>query len=545
MKTLYKYLLAAMVAGGTASCSTDIETPQLEGFDDLDPMELKASTDNVALEGVDENKEVLTLAWGTHQLTVDNPDYAVPDGSVENYIEMSATADFADVQETFADGNSKTFTERELNPVLVNLGFEEWQPAPLYIRIRYDIAENTAPLYSSTVEITASAYGIRFNRMDMLVSPDDPGNVLGSLYSPAEDGVYTGYVAASSWLNFWLMERDNTVWGSLPGSAFTMKKYEGDTQATYNLWFPGVGGSFRVTADRNTLEWSAEYLKSMTLTSGSGNSTEMKFTMSANSWTATVRTTGAETFTAVAATTMYNSANENGADGQPIDFGQILTIPEAGDWLVTFNMSGGQPTATYAVDDTPAATYGPYLEMVDPGNHDDVKSRLYSPASDGVYTGFHYSGEWENYKFATVDRSTVYGSMPNALTELSSASDSWNIYIDTGAEGLYYYTVSLPDNTWSYKAISKLVVRGDHDLVSEMAYDKENKVWTADLDITADGWGMQILVNDDWGDIFKMKGDGVLGYNEGDNIPFPGTGKYRLTVSLFDMGNLTYTLTQL
>lgn len=545
MKTLYKYLMITVWVVGMASCSTDIETPKIEGFDDLEPMELRASTDNVVLEGIDENNEALTLTWGAYQLIVDNPDYDVPDGSVENYIELSATADFSTIEETLVQGRTKTFTERELNPMLLRLGFEEWQSAPLYIRIRYEIAHNIAPQYSSVVEINASAYGIRFNRMDVLAT--DQTTVLASLYSPSENGVYIGYVAASSWLNFYLMERDNTIWGSLPGSAFTMNKYEGDSQATYNLWFPGVGGSFRVTADTNTLGWSAEYLKSMTLTSGSGKSTDMKFTQSANSWTANVSTTGAETFTAVAATTMYNSDNEGGADGQPINFGQILSIPEAGDWIITFNMSGEQPTATYAVNDNPVVTYDPYLEMVDPGNWDDVKSRLSSLTSNGVYTGFHYAGEWENYKFATVDRSTVYGSMPNSLFELSSASDSWNIYIDTGAEGLYYYTVSLPDNTWSYKAFGNPYVQGDKDLKVAMTYDAENKVWTADVDITdASGWGMQILLGEDnWNDCLKMKGGGVLGYNEGDNIPYPGTGKYRLTVSLFDMGNITYTFTKL
>ena len=81
--------------------------------------------------------------------------------------------------------------------------------------------------------------------------------------------------------------------------------------------------------------------------------------------------------------------------------------------------------------------------------------------------------------------------------------------------------------------------------MSEMSYDSEAKVWTAELNISEVGWGMQILIDDDWGNNLRSKENGMLGHNEGDNIIPPGTGKYRLTINLFDMGNMTYTFTAL
>ena len=540
MKALYKFLMSAVMAGSLASCSTDIETPKIQGFDNLEPKELTASSNEVIMEGVNENSEAVTFTWGDYQLSIDNPAYHVPDKSITNYLEMSPTSDFSLMESLAVEGNTKTFTEKELNPILIRLGYEPWQKTPLHVRVRYAVADNVEYQYGMSLEIKVAAYGLRLNRMDVLAT--DKATVLAALYSPLENGVYTGYVAASAWMNFYLQERDNTIWGSQPGSAFTMSK---DMVTAYNLWFPGTAGSYRVTADTKKVEWTAEYLSAMTLTSASGTDMEMTFKQSTNSWSCKVVTTKAETFSAKAVTQMYNIENEGGATGTLIDFGSLLSIPEAGNWVVTIEMSGETPTPKYEVDEEPVVTYEPYLEIISPDDWNEVKCRMFSFNNDGTYKGFYYEGDWENYKFATVGRETIYGSVPNSLRELDSSNESWNLYVESGAEGLYLYYANLPENYWNAEAITKLVVRGDHDLESTMIYDKNTKVWTADLDIQEVGWGMQILINDDWSNHFKSKGDGILGYLEGDNIMPPGSGRYRLTVSLYDMGNLTYTFTVL
>ena len=518
MKALYKFLMSAVMAGSLASCSTDIETPKIQGFDNLEPKELTASSNEVIMEGVNENSEAVTFTWGDYQLSIDNPAYHVPDKSITNYLEMSPTSDFSLMESLAVEGNTKTFTEKELNPILIRLGYEPWQKTPLHVRVRYAVADNVEYQYGMSLEIKVAAYGLRLNRMDVLAT--DKATVLAALYSPLENGVYTGYVAASAWMNFYLQERDNTIWGSQPGSAFTMSK---DMVTAYNLWFPGTAGSYRVTADTKKVEWTAEYLSAMTLTSASGTDMEMTFKQSTNSWSCKVVTTKAETFSAKAVTQMYNIENEGGATGTLIDFGSLLSIPEAGNWVVTIEMSGENPTAKYEVDEEPVVTYEPYLEIISPDDWNEVKCRMFSFNNDGTYMGFYYAGEWENYKFATVGRETIYGSVPNSLRELDSSNESWNLYVESGAEGLYLYYANLPENYWNAEAITKLVVRGDHDLESTMIYDKNTKVWTADLDIQEVGWGMQILINDDWSNHFKSKGDGILGYLEGDNIMPPGS----------------------
>ena len=222
MKALYKFLMSAVMAGSLASCSTDIETPKIQGFDNLEPKELTASSNEVIMEGVNENSEAVTFTWGDYQLSIDNPAYHVPDKSITNYLEMSPTSDFSLMESLAVEGNTKTFTEKELNPILIRLGYEPWQKTPLHVRVRYAVADNVEYQYGMSLEIKVAAYGLRLNRMDVLAT--DKATVLAALYSPLENGVYTGYVAASAWMNFYLQERDNTIWGSQPGSAFTMSK---------------------------------------------------------------------------------------------------------------------------------------------------------------------------------------------------------------------------------------------------------------------------------------------------------------------------------
>lgn len=545
MRNIYRLLIAAVVAGMAAACSTDIETPEILGFDSLTPKELSASKIEVLMEGLNEYNEAVTFTWGEYELSVDNTDYGVPDESVKYYLEMSPTPDFAVFELTQAEENTITFTERDLNTILMELGYQPKQQAPLYVRVRYAVADNVEYQYSKPVELNVSAFGIRLNRMDLLTDKEDPTEVYASIWSPEENGVYSGYVFASEWMNFWLLERDNTLWGNQPDVSFKMSD---DDDYSWNLWFPREERTFyRMTVNTNTAEWTAEWLTAMEFVSSSNYRTEMTFNPDEKSWSAVVATTGAETFRAEATTMLYNKDNKDGTNGDPIVLDNIITIPNAGNWTVTVTFGASaeeQPKATYTESDTPpVVTYEPCLYLVG-ANWDERKCRLFSSNNNGQYMGFYYNTEaWENSYFATEDKSVIYGSKDGS-EKLDTSDNRWAIYLSDESTGLNLYYVNLPEGYWSPKKIESLVVRGGNDLHSVMTYDSTNKVWTATLEKPANGWdwGFQILFNDKCdGDIFKSKGDGKLGYNEGDNIMPPSDAdKYRFTINLYDMENLTY-----
>ena len=526
------------------SCANDIEQPTLLGFDGAEARTLTASTTNVVLDGYQEEAIAVTFNWSNYDLTVSNPDYQVADESITPYMEFAKTADFLLIDTAMqVKSSERSFTNSELNLILSKTGYQKRQQTPLYVRIRYALGENKAPQYSSTLSLQATAYGILFNRMDVLAT--DKQRIVGTLYSPTENGVYQGYMAATGdWMNFYLRERDNTIYGCVPENAYNMTS---DQDNMWNFWLQNVADCYRVTADVNTKTWASERLMKMQLVSTSGKAHAMKFDRKENVYTAIVATTGAETFSAQATTTRYDIEHKDGSDGPVITLPGIVAIASAGTWLVTLDMSGEQPTATYEESsEQPVETYAPALLMIDQDDWNNTKCRLFSPKGDGVYQGFYRTTKgWENFLLATEDKATIWGSLPGSQFVLDSSSDHWNLWGDEKV-GLCLYTANLAESSWSQRYIDRLVVRGtiDGDFV-DLAYDEATKTWQADITISqADGWGVKILLDDSWDDVLVKKADGKLGYNEGGDIKLPAPGQYRLVVNLFDMENLTYEFSE-
>ena len=535
--------MAAAAVVALTACSSDIEEATLLGFDSVGPRELKASVTDVVLDGYNEDAPAVDFVWGAYDLAVSNPQYKVPDDNMTMYLEFSKNEGFSPVDTALLmNGYMKTFTHSELNLIVSMNGYEKKVNAPMFVRVRYLLGENKPAQYSRPVELSVTPYGILFDRMDMLDSGKK--NVLGSLYSPTENGVYQGFVSATAdWMNFYLREKDNTIWGCVPNQAYNLSNDEDDM---WNLWFPTSAGSYRLTADVNERVWVAEQLTSMKLVAKNGKSRNMKFSLKDNAWTAVVTITAGETFSAKATTRKYDNNNKDGVDGANINLDNIITIDEPGTWLVTINMGGWEPTASYGVSEE-GESYDPVLLMLDTDNWNNVKCRLYSAKGDGKYIGFYRTTKgWENFLLATEGRETIYGSLPGSQFVLDSSSKRYNLWVDEKV-GLYLYSVNLPESSWSYRYINKLTVAGSFNggstTANPMSYDASKKVWFADLNITEVGWGMQILVDGKWEEVFKSTGTGTLGYCEGDNIMPPGTGKYRLTINLYDMQHITYEFT--
>ena len=540
MKAIYNTILALAAVAGLAACTKDIEQPRLEGFDGASQRSLSASKADVVMDGYNEDADVLTLTWGGYDLKVSNPDYSVPKENITSYIELSKTVAFAPADTSLlVKGFEKTFTNKELNLVVSKLGYTKKVKAPLHVRIRYVIGENLDPQYSTPLELMVTPYGIIMDRMDVLAT--DKKKVVGKLYSPTENGIYQGYVAATGdWMNFYLQDKEENIWGCVPNNAYNMTS---DQDNMWNFWLQSVAGCWQVTADVNTRTWGSAQITAMKLIGTSGKSREMKFDRKTNSWSAVVSTDGSESFRAEASNKKYNIDNKDGVDAAPIVFDNLLTVNEAGNWEITIDMNGREPSASYAKSEEGEQTsYPDALIMINNDDWNVVNCRLYSPGHDGTYWGFYPTVKgWENFWFATEGKETIWGCVPNAQFSLDSSSEHWNLWTDEPV-GLYRFWVSLADETWSQTYIQKISVAGTIEGGNvEMTYDATSKTWNADITVTdPDGWGVKILLNDDWGDVFVRKEDGILGYNDGGDIKLPAPGAYRLSISLFDMEHLTY-----
>ena len=539
------YSLLPLVGGGWVgvSCSSDIEQATLLGYDSAEERGISVSKTDVVLDGYNEDAPCVTFTWQGYDLSVSNPDYKVAKNNITTFIEFAKNADFAPADTALqVEVNEKTFTNSELNLILSKNGYAKRVQAPLYLRMRYVVGENKAPKYSKPMQIMVTPYGILMDRMDVLTT--DKKKVVATLYSPTENGIYQGFVAATGdWMNFYLRERDNTIYGCVPENAYNMTS---DEDNMWNFWLQNVADCYRVTADVNTRTWSSERLNKVQLISAAGKATDMKFNRKENTYTAIVTTTGAETFSAKATTTRYDIEHKDGADGEGISLPGIVSIASAGTWLVTLDMSGEQPSAAYVEsDEKPQETYPDVLLMINNDDWNDVKCRMFAPKNDGICQGFYRTVKgWENFLLATEDKSTIWGSLPGSQYVLDSSSEHWNLWGDEKV-GLCLYTANLAESSWSQRYIDRLVVRGtiDGDF-ADLAYDEVTKTWQADITVSqADGWGVKILLDDNWDDVLVKKADGKLGYNDGGDIKLPAPGQYRLVVNLFDMQNLTYEFT--
>lgn len=543
MKTIHKILTAIALTMGLSSCSTDIDQLKLLGFDGADARELNISSSDVVLDGYNEEAKAVTFEWGSYDLYVSDDQYGVPEKSITSYIELSKNEDFSPVDTALVvEGYKKDFTNQELNLILSKKGYPKKEKAPLYARIRYVLGENDKYQYSKVANMSVTPYGIILNKMNMLATNKE--TVVGTIYSPTENGIYSGYVAASSdWMNFYLQEKDNTIWGCVPDQAYNMSNDEGNM---WNFWFPTLKGSYRLTADTNSKTWMAEKLTSMKLIAATGKSYEMKFTAKTNTWTAVVKVTAEQTFSAKASTTKYDIENKDGVEGETIEYNQLLNINQPGTWLVSIDMNGEQPAASYE-ETSEEEAYEPSLLMIDNNNWNNVKCRLYSANKDGKYIGFyHTTTGWENFLLATEGKETIYGSLPGSQFTLDSSNNHYNLWGDEKV-GLYLYSVSLQDESWSQRYINTLTVAGSFnnwsDSAMPMTYDPDKKEWYADLDINTVGDGLKILLDKSWDEVFMSTGNGTLDYRNGSNIMPPSTGKYRLTINLTDMEHLTYQFT--
>ena len=548
MKRLYTYFSFVCLLLGVLACNDDKEIIQVNGFQNGETPTLNTSQTAVTLNAETPAVAALTLTWGDFNLSLNNDAYGMPNEMIDKYIELDTQSSFATAESTLSFENNKSYTHSELNNLAKKIGMEAWISSTLYARIKYVLGNNLEPQYSNVVTIDVTPYGIRMNTLDILNSSQEI--VTGHLYSPAEDGIYAGFVGASGWMNAYFRENDGTMWGNdgIIGTAF---KLSNDESTLWNIWYPGVAGSYLTTVNTLTQQWSATLLSNLTVMV-EGKEVEMIFSVPRNAWTGSFTATGATSITSAKANTkaynMETGTDDDAAISGTLELNFAVSVPKAGNFILTLNMGDENVVAIVEEGEIEESNYFEYLDMINPDNWDDVKCKLYSPEEDYIYQGFYYATGWENFKFATEDRETIYGSVANSLYELDSTGAAWNIWMDTENSAFYLYTANLANNTWSATEITSMAVSGDFNSWSIetdlMTYDVAAKVWKAILNITYIEWGMQIIINGDWDMMLTLKSNGVLQFGKGNNIVPSETGVYELIINTWDMGNITYSLTK-
>ncbi len=461
MKKIFENLMMLLCAlTALVSCDESGDKIYLDGFK---ASNLMASASDVKLS-VDNSKDiVLSMAWQNPTLLSSDDTKPAGNGTLLTYLQASASEDFETVKEYTVSNLSKAFVGTDLNAVAKDLGLTPGESAPLYFRIKSQMGANMDAAYSNVCQVNVTPYLIDMSYINIL--DKDKDNVLTHLYSPASDGIYTGYMNASAWFNFYGKENDGTVWGnSATDGTFAID----NTESAWNFWFPGVAGIYYTVIDTKAKEWKATLLKTVKL-----NGEDMTYDAPNYAWVKVVTTTADNSPITIAATgAEYSKATDTDdaaavaktlnytlADGKMTDSDAAgsVNISKAGTYTITVKV-GEKSELTYSIESGDNSTPEPEASNTLCMFTKDGSSLLavMTKVSDGVYTCKYKPSAWENFRFIFVgdgkdDKQTWYGADGEQF-KLTSDGTAWDIWFgEENGETEFTVTADLNTMTWKYE----------------------------------------------------------------------------------------------
>lgn len=460
MKTMIKNTLLLLCAVlSLASCDKDGDLAYIEGFGSSD---LIATATDVVLTVDNREQVVLSLAWKNPTLLSSDEKQPVAAGQLTTTLQISASEDFSTLSESTTTGLSKAYTGTELNTLAKALGLEADASAPLYFRIKSSEGANIAQAYSNVCAVNVQPFTVDLSYLSVLNGGKD--TVLNYLYSPQENGVYTGWMTASAWMNCWFMENDGTVWGNSPvdGHAFELS----NEAEAWNIWFGDGTGHWYVTVDTKNAEWSGINVTDLLL-----NGESMTYNNSDGTYTYVITTTTTDTQIEITASGLeFNKQtgdSKANAEAKTINFvmadGKLTmasaatgtTIAKAGTYTVTVSVND-KAENVYTI--TEGATKPDEPEIIMPSelkiyNKDgDTVLATLSKTAGGVYKGELVATQWLGFKIVDEENDIWYGCESSDQYSLTSADGSWSMWLnDDFADGAtVVITADLNKMKWNY-----------------------------------------------------------------------------------------------
>lgn len=463
MKKIFRNLMMLLCAlTALVSCDESGDKIDLDGFKASD---LMASASDVKLS-VDNSKDVvLSLAWQNPTLLSSDETKPAGSGVLKTYLQVSASENFTSEKEYTVTDLSKAFTGADLNAAAKDLGLSPDVSSPLYFRIKSQMGNNLDAAYSNVCQVKVTPYLIDMSYINIL-DKDTKEQTLTYLYSPNSDGVYSGYMNASSWLNFWGKENDGTIWGNVGQDGHV---YEMDnTESAWSFWFPGQAGIYYAVIDTKAKEFKPTLLKSFQL-----NGEDMTYDAPNYAWTKVITTTADNTPVSIVATgaeyskatgtedaaAVVKTMNYTLADGKMTDSesaGSVI-IPSAGTYTITVKVgehSQLEYTIVEGYQTTPEPEASNTLCMF--SENGNTLLAVMNKVSDGVYTCKYKPTSWENFYFIYVgenkdDKKTWYGADGEQF-KLTSGDGAWKIWFgDENGETEFTVTADLNTMTWKYE----------------------------------------------------------------------------------------------
>lgn len=556
-----KYIAAAGLAAmllGAQSCDKDGDTIYTDG---PDRAEISGVASDIVLDKDHLQSLALTIYWNENgRISLSDPLVAAPEGAASNTVQFSTDPEFASVVDDNVESGVyyRQYTCEALNNLVGRLGLEGGVKGTVYIRIKTVLGANIDPKYSDVQTVSVTPYFIDMSMGFVLdASQNDTGR---TLWSPASDGIYSGFIGAGSWENWWLREGNNTVWGNdgVTGTAFVMGNNTTGLDV-WNFWYPSPSGCYYTVVNTRTNEWSALYIGELTL--GGDLSGAMTYDRKANKWTYTFDATpGTISVTLSGTGKQYNTAtgtDDAAAADTPVGFGGTagnltfgnaaqpvsVEVGAAGETTLTLDLSDprGWTLTAEAGSGGPVETVPPmiYLSGVQPEWDFSNYLKLYNEDNRTYGGALQVNSEWGYRIYTEAEAWDNYWTMVDGGTAFSGQLvNNGEGNIAAPEPGFYLFDVNMGELTYKLTPITKVSYTGLNDdwSLTEMTATDVPGVYTATFEKTANTpWGVKIVLNDNW-DLF-FGGNGTPGelalYRdgfEGDNELANGT--HTLTVDL-------------
>ncbi len=556
-----KYIAAAGLAAmllGAQSCDKDGDTIYTDG---PDRAEISGVASDIVLDKDHLQSLALTIYWNENgRISLSDPLVAAPEGAASNTVQFSTDPEFASVVDDNVESGVyyRQYTCEALNNLVGRLGLEGGVKGTVYIRIKTVLGANIDPKYSDVQTVSVTPYFIDMSMGFVLdASQNDTGR---TLWSPASDGIYIGFIGAGSWENWWLREGNNTVWGNdgVTGTAFVMGNNTTGLDV-WNFWYPSPSGCYYTVVNTRNNEWSALYIGELTL--GGDLSGAMTYDRKANKWTYTFDATpGTISVTLSGTGKQYNTAtgtDDAAAADTPVGFGGTagnltfgnaaqpvsVEVGAAGETTLTLDLSDprGWTLTAEAGSGGPVETVPPmiYLSGVQPEWDFSNYLKLYNEDNRTYGGALQVNSEWGYRIYTEAEAWDNYWTMVDGGTAFSGQLvNNGEGNIAAPEPGFYLFDVNMGDLTYKLTPVTKVSYTGLNDdwSLTEMTATDVPGVYTATFEKTANTpWGVKIVLNDNW-DLF-FGGNGTPGelalYRdgfEGDNELANGT--HTLTVDL-------------
>lgn len=565
MKTINYIMLLLLGSIVLASCNKDGDLMFLSS---PEGGELTATATDVVLTKAEKSTVVFSLAWTKSTLEVSDANVSAPN-VLQTTLQASASEDFSDTIVTSTETSlSKAYTGSELNTLAKTLKLTADNAAPVYFRLCVKTGDNMTPVYSNTEAVNITPYTINMNVGYVLDKTKT--DTVSTLYSATANGVYTGFLGAAGWWNFYLLEGDDTRWGNV-GTDGTEFQCTSDQDTQWNFWFPGQKGCYYTIVDTKEKEWSALYISALTV---SGDlSGEMTYDKDNNKWTydftATTAgninvkmsgtgaqynvNTGTDDTKAVSTTVGFAGTSSNvtfGTSASDI----TVNVPAAGNYSLTLNLINPKAwTCTAETPSAPEKTLGTYLYVsgaddgISGGWTFDNYLTLYNEDNQ-TYEGVMSVNSLSGYRFYPTkdDWSTYYATADGTAASGALVLSGSNIPAPTA--GLYLMDVDMKNLTYAIQEVTSVSVVGFNTagdeggdwntLIPMTATSTAGEYATAITLAGTCSWGAKIYINGLWNYAFGGS-DGTLTYQGNGFEAAKGAGTYTLTVNL---KTLSYTM---